>query len=146
MSNDEEGEDWEQHGFVVEEWEQGDLLAGANALNGKIKEYIGSHANNADRNILENYKTTILGYQASIGAQEFDPRPDKLTKEGIEGDLRNHLRMIDSVLSRGIGNKKRKSKKSKRSRRRSSKSRRRSSKRRSKRRSRRRRAIKRWSQ
>ena len=136
MSDDEEGEDWEQHGFVVEEWEQGDLLAGANALNGKIKEYIGSHANNADRNILENYKTTILGYQASIGAQEFDPRPDRLTKAGIEDDLRNHLRMIDSVLSRG-GNKKRKSKKrSKRSRR----------SKRSNKRSRRRRAIKRWSQ
>jgi hypothetical protein len=138
MSDDEEGEDWEQHGFVEEEWEQGDLLAGANALNGKIKEYIGSHANNADRNILENYKTTILGYQASIGSQEFDPRPDRLTKAGIEDDLRNHLRMIDSALSRGIGNKRRKSKK-------------RSSKRRSKRskrsrRSKRRRAIKRWSQ
>jgi hypothetical protein len=133
--SDDEGEDWE-HGFVEEEWEQGDLLAGANALNGKIKEYIGSHANNADRNILEKYKTTILGYQASIYDQEFDPRSDRLTKAGIEDDLRNHLRMIDSALSRG-GNKKRKSKKSKRSRR---------SKKRSKRRSRRRRAIKRWSQ
>ena len=142
MSDDEEGEDWEQQGFVVEEWEQGDLLAGANALNGKIKEYIGSHANNADRNILENYKTTILGYQASIDAQEFDPRSDRLTKEGIEGDLRNHLRMIDSALSRGIGNKRRR-----RSKKRSKKSRSRRSKRRSKRRSRRsRRAIKRWSQ
>ena len=142
MSDDEEGEDWEQQGFVVEEWEQGDLLAGANALNGKIKEYIGSQANNADRNILENYKTTILGYQASIDAQEFDPRSDRLTKEGIEGDLRNHLRMIDSALSRGIGNKRRR-----RSKKRSKKSRSRRSKRRSKRRSRRsRRAIKRWSQ
>ena len=142
MSDDEGGEDWEQQGFVVEEWEQGDLLAGANALNGKIKEYIGSHANNADRNILENYKTTILGYQASIDAQEFDPRSDRLTKEGIEGDLRNHLRMIDSALSRGIGNKR-----SRRSKKRSKKSRSRRSKRRSKRRSRRsRRAIKRWSQ
>ena len=142
MSDDEEGEDWEQQGFVVEEWEQGDLLAGANALNGKIKEYIGSHANNADRNILENYKTTILEYQASIDAQEFDPRSDRLTKEGIEGDLRNHLRMIDSALSRGIGNKRRR-----RSKKRSKKSRSRRSKRRSKRRSRRsRRAIKRWSQ
>ena len=142
MSDDEGGEDWEQQGFVVEEWEQGDLLAGANALNGKIKEYIGSHANNADRNILENYKTTILEYQASIDAQEFDPRSDRLTKEGIEGDLRNHLRMIDSALSRGIGNKR-----SRRSKKRSKKSRSRRSKRRSKRRSRRsRRAIKRWSQ
>jgi hypothetical protein len=145
MSDDEEGEDWEQHGFVEEEWEQGDLLAGANALNGKIKEYIGSHANNADRNILEKYKTTILGYQASIGAQEFDPRSDRLTKAGIEDDLRNHLRMIDSVLSRGIGNKKRKSKKSKRSKRSRRRRRSRRSRRRSKR-SRRRRAIKRWSQ
>ena len=146
MSDDEEGgEDWEQQGFVVEEWEQGDLLAGANALNGKIKEYIGSHANNADRNILENYKTTILGYQASIDAQEFDPRSDRLTKEGIEGDLRNHLRMIDSALSRGIGNKR--SRRRRRSRRRSSKRSKKSRSRRSKRRSRRsRRAIKRWSQ
>ena len=138
MSDDEGGEDWEQQGFVVEEWEQGDLLAGANALNGKIKEYIGSHANNADRNILENYKTTILGYQASIDAQEFDPRSDRLTKEGIGGDLRNHLRMIDSALSRGIGNKRRR-----RSKKRSKKSRSRRSKRRSRRS---RRAIKRWSQ
>jgi hypothetical protein len=144
MSDDEGGEEWEQQGFVVEEWEQGDLLAGANALNGKIKEYIGSHANNADRNILENYKTTILGYQASIDAQEFDPRSDRLTKEGIEGDLRNHLRMIDNLLSRR-GGKKSKSRRIRRSKKRSKKSRR--SKRRSKRRSRRsRRAIKRWSQ
>lgn len=135
MSDDEEGEEWEQHGFVVEEWEQGDLLAGANALNGKIKEYIGSHANNADRNILENYKTTILGYQASIGAQEFDPRSDRLTKEGIEGDLRNHFRMINSILLRG--GKKLKSRRS----RRSKKSRRRSSSIKRKRR----RSIKRWS-
>jgi hypothetical protein len=144
MSDDEGGEEWEQQGFVVEEWEQGDLLAGANALNGKIKEYIGSHANNADRNILENYKTTILGYQASIDAQEFDPRSDRLTKEGIEGDLRNHLRMIDNLLPRR-GGKKSKSRRIRRSKKRSKKSRR--SKRRSKRRSRRsRRAIKRWSQ
>jgi hypothetical protein len=144
MSDDEGGEEWEQQGFVVEEWEQGDLLAGANALKGKIKEYIGFHANNADRNILENYKTTILGYQASIDAQEFDPRSDRLTKEGIEGDLRNHLRMIDNLLPRR-GGKKSKSRRIRRSKKRSKKSRR--SKRRSKRRSRRsRRAIKRWSQ
>lgn len=91
---------------------------------------------------MENYKTTILGYQASIDAQEFDPRSDRLTKEGIEGDLRNHLRMIYNLLPRR-GGKKSKSRRIRRSKKRSKKQ----SKRRSKRRRRRsRRAIKRWSQ
>jgi hypothetical protein len=132
MSND-EGEDWER----------GDLLAEANELNAKIKQYIGSHQNNQttpSREMLENYKTDIMGYLVDIDSEDFGPRTDRLTKDGIEQDLRNHLRMIDSILSRGTG----KSKRRKHSRRRKSKRRSgRSSSRRRK--TRRRKAIKRWS-
>jgi hypothetical protein len=128
MSND-EGEDWER----------GDLLAEANELNAKIKEYIGSHQNNQttpSREILENYKTDIMGYLVDIDSEDFGPRTDRLTKDGIEQDLRNHLRMIDSILSRGTGKSKRR-KHSKKRKTRRSRSRRRKT--------RRRRAIKRWS-
>jgi hypothetical protein len=101
MSNEDEDEEGE-------DWEQDDLLAGANELNIKIKEYIDSHRNNQTtpaRERLEEYKTNIMGYLVDIGSQEFSPRPDRLTKAGIEEDLRNNLRMINSALSRGTGNK-----------------------------------------
>ena len=134
MSNEDE-EDWEQ--------EQGDLLAQANALNIAIKEDLGSHRNNQTtptREILETYKTNILDYLVNIGSQEFSPRPDRLTKEGIEADLREHLRTIDDELLRTSGG--RKSRRRKHSRRRKTK--RKNSRRKTRRK--RRRAIKSWAQ
>ena len=119
-----------------EDWEQGDLLAEANALNATIKEYIGSHENNADREILDNYKTDIMGYLVDIGSQEFSPREDRLTKEGIEEDLRNHFRIINGILNPSGG---RKLKSRRRKTRRSRNSRRKT-------RRRRKRAIKSWAQ
>ena len=118
------------------DWERGDLLAEANALNIAIKHYLGSHQNNANREILENYKTDIFGYLVDIDSEEFSPRPDRLTKSGIEHDLNTHLTMINSILSRGTG-RKLKSKRRKYSKKRKS--------RKSKRSTKRRRAIKRWS-
>ncbi len=127
MSDDEGAADWEQE----------DLLAEANALNISIKEYLGSHPNNADHEILENYKTDILAYLVGISIEDFGPRPDRLTKDGIENDLRDHLKMINSILSRGTG------KKSKSKRRKYSKKRKSRKSRKSKRSTRR--PIKRWS-
>ena len=126
-----------------DDWERGDLLADANALNIAIKQYIGSHENNADHEILENYKTDILGYLVGIDSEDFGPRSDRLTKEGIEHDLRNHLRMIDSILSSGTGRKRKRKHSRKRKTKRSRSSRK--SRRSKRRRKTRRRAIKRWS-
>jgi hypothetical protein len=132
MSNEDEYEE-------DEDWEHGDLLAEANELNAKIKEYIDSHRNNQTtptRELLEDYKTDILGYLVDIGSQEFSPRQDRLTKEGIEEDLRNHFRMIDGILNPS-GGKKLKSRRRKTRRSRNS---------RRKTRRRRKRAIKSWAQ
>lgn len=136
MSNEDEYEE-------DEDWEHGDLLAEANELNAKIKEYIDSHRNNQTtptRELLEDYKTNIMGYLVDIGSQEFSPRPDGLTKEGIEEDLRNQLRMINSALSRGTGKSRRRKLKSRRRKTRRSRNSRRKTRRRRKR------AIKSWAQ
>jgi len=95
-----------------EEYE-GDLLTQANNLNGAIKEYLANnHGDGVSRDALEIFKTDIFGYLVDIDSEEFEePRPDRLTKAGIEHDLKEHLRMIDSLLSRGVGRKGKKSKK-----------------------------------
>ena len=95
MSDDEAGEDWEQ----------GDLLAEANNLNAAIKQHLGDNENRPA--VLEKYKTDILGYMGEIGQAEFAPRDDRLTKEGIEKDLRVNLKVIDALLRSGVGKSKR---------------------------------------
>jgi hypothetical protein len=120
-----------------EEYE-GDLLTQGNALNAAIKQYLGTNRHTAEA--LEGYKTDILGYLVDIGDEEFGPRPDRLTKEGIEDDLNVHLTMINGLLRQrntGVGKRKRKrSRRSRQSRRRSHKRKRsRQSRRQSKRRS-----------
>lgn len=92
---------------------EGDLLTQANALNAAIKVYLNENQNNINNEILESYKTDVLGYLVDIGDEEFGERSDRLTKDGIENDLRLHLNMINSLLSRGVG-KPRKGKKSRR--------------------------------
>ena len=115
-----------------EEYE-GDLLTQANNLNGAIKEYLATNLNNTDA--LESFKTDILGYLVDIGSEEFGPRPDRLTKAGIEHDLKEHLTMINALLVRGGGKRRkgsrrnRRSNKRRRGSKRSSKSRRSSNKR-----------------
>lgn len=108
-----------------EEYE-GDLLTQANNLNGAIKEYLATNLNNTDA--LESFKTDILGYLVDIGSEEFGPRPDRLTKAGIEHDLNDHLRTINGLLDRGVG-KRRKGKRRSNKRKRSSRKSRRSNKR-----------------
>ena len=45
-----------------------------------------------------------MGYLVDISDEEFEePRPDRLTKAGIEQDLNVHLDMINVLLSRGVG-------------------------------------------
>ena len=57
-----------------------------------------------------------MGYLVDISSEDFGPRPDRLTKEGIEHDLKTHLTMINSLLSRAVGRKgKKRSRSSKRS-------------------------------
>ena len=120
-----------------EEYE-GDLLTQGNALNAAIKQYLGTNRHTAEA--LEGYKTDILGYLVDIGDEEFGPRPDRLTKEGIEHDLNVHLTMINGLLRQrntGVGKRKRKrSRRSRRSRIRSHKRKRSRKSRKSRRRSR----------
>jgi hypothetical protein len=100
-----------------EEYE-GDLLTQANNLNGAIKDFLANnHGDGVSTEGLESFKTDILGYLVDIGNEEFEePRPDRLTKEGIEHDLKTHLTMINSLLSRAVGRKgKKRSRSSKRS-------------------------------
>jgi hypothetical protein len=57
-----------------------------------------------------------------IGEAEFAPRDDRLTKEGIEKDLRVNLKVIDALLRSGVGkSRRRRSKRSRSSSRRSNK-------------------------
>jgi hypothetical protein len=99
------------------------LLTQGNSLNAAIKQYLGTNRHTAEA--LEGYKTDILGYLVDIGDEEFGPRPDRLTKEGIEDDLNVHLTMINGLLRQrntGVGKRKRKrSRRSRQSRRRSHK-------------------------
>lgn len=108
---------------------EGDLLTQGNALNAAIKQYLGTNRHTAEA--LEGYKTDILGYLVDIGDEEFGPRPDRLTKEGIEHDLNVHLTMINNLLRQrntGVGKRKRsrsrRSRRSRKSRSRKSRSRR----------------------
>lgn len=105
-----------------EEYE-GDLLTQGNALNAAIKTYLGANRHSAEA--LEGYKTDILGYLVDISDEEFEePRPDRLTKAGIEEDLNVHLDLINGLLSRGVGKQSRSRKQSRSNKRRNSRSRR----------------------
>ena len=81
--------------------QEGDLLTQANNLNRAIKTYLANnHGDGVSRDALESFKTDIFGYLVDIDSEEFEePRPDRLTKKGVERDLNTHLSMINSLLS-----------------------------------------------
>lgn len=105
-----------------------DVLDEADALNIKFDEYIQECENNnvsKEKEVLEDYKTNILGYLVEIGAMPVVNRIDHLTKDDILAKLNTRLRAIDMLLKSGGGKRKRKrSRKSRRSRRKSRRSRR----------------------
>jgi hypothetical protein len=112
--------------------QESDLLTQANNLNRSIKEYLANnHGDGVSRDALESFKTDIFGYLVDIGNKEFEEqRSDRLTKEGIEHDLKTHLTMINSLLPRGGGKRRKGNKRSNKKRSRSNKKRSRSNKKR----------------
>jgi hypothetical protein len=128
-------------------------LEQASNLNLAIKSIIANEFEMAEhdkRAMLTVQRNDINYYLDRLRNQEFAPRPDRLTKDGITKDLQSNLTLLNSILpppDRGVGKRTRHSRKgrkrrqsNKRKTRRRKSSRRRGSKRR------RRRSIKRWSQ
>ncbi len=109
---------------------EGDLLVNADALNTHFDKYIlECEKNNTLKNkeVLDDYKTNILGYLVEIRAMPVVNRRDHLTKDDILAKLNTRLSAIDMLLKSGGGKRKRsksrrsrKSRKSKRKRSRSS--------------------------
>ena len=105
MSDDDEAEDWEQ----------GDVLTEASNLIDSIKDYFSNNRNNMSMGMLRSYKKDIETYLQEINSQDFSPRPDRLTKEGVKESLNDLLRDINRMLSTSGGKSKSKRRKSKRS-------------------------------
>jgi hypothetical protein len=120
---DDESEDDESD---EEEEEEYDLLETANKYHIGIKEFI---RDSTDHRLLNVYKTMTTNLLNEINSPEFvsEPRIDRLTKEGIEIDLKTDLTKIDRILNppSPLGGRKQKSKRRKLSKKRKTKTKRR---------------------
>ena len=72
------------------------MLAEANALNEAITEYFNNNPNSINREILENYKTNILGILVDI-------TPGQNFNEETKNNLNINLDLINNKLSSGTG-------------------------------------------
>lgn len=84
-------------------------LEQASNLNLAIKSAIANEFEMTEENkraMLTVQRTDINYYLERLRNQEFAPRPDRLTKEGITKDLRSNLTLLNSILpppDRGVG-------------------------------------------
>lgn len=84
-------------------------LEQASNLNLAIKSAIANEFEMTEddkRAMLTVQRNDINYYLEKLSNQEFAPRPDRLTKDGITKDLRSNLRLLNSILpppDRGVG-------------------------------------------
>jgi len=111
-------------------------LEQASNLNLAIKSTIANEFDIAEadkRALLTVQRNDINYYLDKLRNQEFEPRPDRLTKDGITKDLRSNLTLLNSILpppDRGVGRRRKGSKRRRSNKRRRYNKRKRSSKRR----------------